>query len=881
MTTSARRNCPLDWIRAIVFFLIAVIPANVARPADDSVTVEAFAGSPFGVGLLRQSAVGEAPQPSDVTFDIESSDSRVFYPAFFRESSPGSSNPARLSARGVLFLFRGTEPVHVSFSDGRKTTRHGIAVLNDETGRRRLLNQWWQLYRANARGVGGMRVVENYTTAMLARRLGLQIPKQREPWTWNRDEMLGSLLGFEELRLAMQTDRLLNDGGREEPADQPLPEATLPPAIAVPDFEPVEFEPLASRVPEECFYVRFGGYENFRWFHETLNDWGGNLREIAATRSFDYDIAGRLQRQLVLSEGELTRLLGSAAIRDLAIIGTDTFVREGAAIGVLLRERQPGLLAAAINAQRVAARTQPGVMEQSVDMHGVPVSLLTSPGNVIRSYYVADGEYHFVTTSSMLARRFIEAGRGQRRLSDLKEFQYARTKHRADDKAILIYLSDPFIRQLVSPAYRVEMTRRMRAEADVELVSLARWAARGEGAAHASLDDLINGGFLPPKFGRRADDSIPLVTDGQVIDSLRGARRTFLPVADVLVAAVTPSEAEAYRRFAEAYQRLYRRMDPVSVRITREPLSENRERIVLDLSITPFTRQNLGALATWLPRPTKERIAAGKVVVALLEVGSPQSRLFGGLLDESPQFRIEHGQLVPDARLRDHPPVVLGEHGSGLGRQLLPARGERTDGGYIVDPNPDQPDRWFRATRQWDDWWATGFSLDTLRRVTPELRIEQAERPAQVRLTIGDLGSSRLGAFLRAGQYVLERQASEVNARLLNAFTQQLNVRDAGAIAAATEVLGAAPVCPLGGEYRRDPSGFEFSTHQPWHSSAWAVPANRFDSAGYFERLSVSRLHEPPADYESRLLRWFKGLEVELQFEGDTMFSRIAVDVAR
>jgi hypothetical protein len=134
---------------------------------------------------------------------------------------------------------------------------------------------------------------------------------------------------------------------------------------------------------------------------------------------------------------------------------------------------------------------------------------------------------------------------------------------------------------------------------------------------------------------------------------------------------------------------------------------------------------------------------------------------------------------------------------------------------------------------------------------------------------------------LRAAQYARERETSRGNARLLDSFTEQLGVPDNEARAAARSVLGADVVCPLGGEYRREPPDYQFSTHQPWYSTAWPAAKEPWRDEPFFERLSASRLNAPPADYRPRLLDWFKGLAIEVQFDNQTMLSRVELVVRR
>ena len=40
---------------------------------------------------------------------------------------------------------------------------------------------------------------------------------------------------------------------------------------------------MATRVPAECFYVRFGSFGNFLWFQDTLAKWRGDLGNLMLT----------------------------------------------------------------------------------------------------------------------------------------------------------------------------------------------------------------------------------------------------------------------------------------------------------------------------------------------------------------------------------------------------------------------------------------------------------------------------------------------------------------------------------------------------------------------------------------------------------------------
>ena len=148
------------------------------------------------------------------------------------------------------------------------------------------------------------------------------------------------------------------------PADQPLPTA--------PDVAPLEFpdvrrraptasrprepkiEPIARHVPAEFFYIRFGSFENFLWFQDTLETWGGDLQNLVAMRGLNDQKNQRIQNQLVLEQTQLSRMLGGTVISDVAMVGTDLLLQDGAAIGFLFEARNGLLLGSSLSGPRAA-----------------------------------------------------------------------------------------------------------------------------------------------------------------------------------------------------------------------------------------------------------------------------------------------------------------------------------------------------------------------------------------------------------------------------------------------------------------------------------------------------------------------------------------------
>ena len=135
-----------------------------------------------------------------------------------------------------------------------------------------------------------------------------------------------------------------------EPLDQPLPE------------QPPQFDVHGGRAagagrakPDGRADRDAGAGRMFlcadRQFHEffvaAASDWksgAGNARNLLSEQAVDYGLNQRLQQQLGLQESALGEVLGPTVISDVAMVGSDMFLREGAALGVLFEARSALLL---------------------------------------------------------------------------------------------------------------------------------------------------------------------------------------------------------------------------------------------------------------------------------------------------------------------------------------------------------------------------------------------------------------------------------------------------------------------------------------------------------------------------------------------------------
>ena len=375
----------------------------------------------------------------------------------------------------------------------------------------------------------------------------------------------------------------------------------------------VTVEEIARHVPQECFYVRFAQFPNYSWLRRLLEEYGGDLSRMVLLRGTDSQLNQRLENQLGLRESSLSRMLGPQVISDIAMIGRDTFLQEGAAIGVLFEARNE-LLQPELERQRTQRLTElqhEGATIESIEIEGRDVSFAYTPDNQFRSFYVIDGKYHLVTNCREIAKRFIQCGHGIDTLGDSDEFRYARSLIPVgEDNTVFAYLSRRFFEGLLSPQYQVEVTRRLQSVTDMELMELATRAAVGEGygGQPVTMERLVDLGFLGSRVDVRNDGSFAKVENGRVVDSLRGRRGTFLPIPDVEIGSVTASEEQRFRRTADFHRLRWRRMDPVLIGLRRSALDEDTERVEVDARMLPLNKEKYGMLTEVFGPPIARRI---------------------------------------------------------------------------------------------------------------------------------------------------------------------------------------------------------------------------------------------------------------------------------
>lgn len=892
---------------ATVFSCFCLAWIVSGSPARAEVSGEAYSAKPFGIARISFSGA-DVGSIDERLVRIEEKTGRVFYPV----KSTGVFGKLLLRVLGapdegaagnvsLLFLFKGEEPLEMTlFSPAKTEFKLTPRPINDRASERnsaRLYEQWWKDYQTNSVELISKGehppLAHVYLQSMLSRRLGLKFMdemgllgirlKERDATkTASTYESLELLMGLEEIRMRTLQDSMLGRSDFGQPLDTPVPAAVKWPAALLPPLDGnVPTEPIAEHVPPEYFYIRFGKFLNYLWLSDLMNDYGGDLGSMVTLRSYTAPLNKRTQDQLGLQQNELAKILGPNIISDVAMIGQDMYLVDGASIGILFETRATELLEDDIVKQRrraVERERDRGAKEEKVQIRGREVSFASSPDNHVRSFYLRDGNYHLVTTSRTMMEKFIEVSdsKGEKSLARSNEFKYARTiLPLVREDTIFVYFSKQFFEGLLSPQYQIELRRRMQSTTDLDLLRFARLVARGEGYPTDKLEPLMDAGFLPARFTSRPDGSGPVIQGDELLDSRRGSRGYFLPIADVVVDRVTAEEARKYNEQRELYERELKVMDPIMVGVKRFALETDAakadpkqiiERVTIDGHIAPLNEQKYGFIMSMLGPPTTQLVARdpndiinvqasvkgmnllGQIPPHLLFLGvqnlpppaDKKGGLFGGgtmqMLKETPGYL----GSTPKAGYLDMLPFGLAPRPDADGFSQLPFGVWRREGG---------------------DFSVLSFQPDLLAAVTPNLRMTEAEIPAQVRIHVGDLHDAKVAPLVNRLYYDRAVTASSGNVRYLHMLNQQFHVPLRDCYNVAQDILNAELRCVLGGEYElKQEDGEDLY----WRSTGWREKDEAI-----------------PEDYVAPLITWFRGLDGHLTKQNGQLLVHFEVDLAR
>ena len=527
------------------------------------------------------------------------------------------------------------------------------------------------------------------------------------------------------------------------------------------------------------------------------------------------------------------------------MIGSDFFFREGPAIGMLFEARNGIGLNSDITRQRDATlKREAGCTVVEVEIAGHKVSFLSTPDNRVRSFYAIDGDFFLVTNSRRLVERFFEAGARKRRLGRHRRVSLCSIADADHPRFDGVRLS---IGQVFPEPFQPTLSGRNGSPSAVGRrnrhgIGGASFAQEGRG--ECQIDRSADQIAVSTRWIRPAADGsrFELNDSGELVDSLRGGRGSFIPVLDVPLTQITATELPNYQRLPPGCNRNGAksiRSWPASGRAEppkgtwRRTHGDGRATDAADREQLRDDRPGFGPINKQRMAPVPGDMVAGDAILsgnllASKGLAQPQGsyRLFGALRDAAPEGL---GSMMPPQNsttsaaptigrgtLLQAGSALLSGAGGGPGLSLFSFLPPFYFGAYptpalfgwlgvdIVPPDASGFSRTISGLweRKNGKFTVAAPQRETLEAVTPQLRLIDAARPAQGWLRCGDISHSKLVGFINGIFYRLSKNAAVGNVRFLQELTTQLHVPPDEALKTAELLTDAKLICPLGGTYQ-------------------------------------------------------------------------------
>lgn len=351
-------------------------------------------------------------------------------------------------------------------------------------------------------------------------------------------------------------------------------------------------EPLAKLVPHDNYYVHFKNIAKFIEAGELIDQWGTTLSRAWEVTSRDYQLKERLERQLCLKSGGLARTFGPAVVRSLAITGSDPYIREGSDVTVIFHVKNRGLFLGAVQPHLEEAKKKYGDKLQATtsERHQVKIESYVAPLREVSLHRAFFDDFILYGNSLAGVQRVIDTARGKLKpLADSLDFQYMRTVFRLEDPLEdgFVFLSDPFIRNLVGPALRIKERRRLEGLASLSMINHAAMLAAWEtGRLPAHHNEVMASAGLQAEEVFSPEGAAPF-WDGEKKAALSDVYNTIhfaTPLIELPIDKVTPTEQAEYENFRREYLGLWRQFfDPIGMRLSVKNREVRWETYILPL----------------------------------------------------------------------------------------------------------------------------------------------------------------------------------------------------------------------------------------------------------------------------------------------------------
>ena len=363
-----------------------------------------------------------------------------------------------------------------------------------------------------------------------------------------------------------------------------------------------EVSALARAVPEDFYFVEFHSLSKLLEAADNSDLWGTHLFNQAYREARTHNVGEQLKQQLALETTPLLRPFYDLVVDEVAITGSDLFLREGSDVTLLFQVKQPEVFKARLDSFLAnAEKARPDAKRTAGRYLDVDYVHLATPEREINVFAADPAPGLHVRSNSLAAfQRVLGAIRGKtangqtvRRLGESAEMAYIRTlmPRGAKEEDGFVYLSDPFIRHLVGPQLKLTERRRILCYNHLRMIGHAALLYRTEyGKPPDSIETLAKTNCAPGIFGTGklvcpSGGKYSLSADGTMgLCSHHGSAHFLTPNCEIPVTQANGEEADEYKVFLEAYNQYWRTFfDPIALRLQITPQRYQLETIVLPL----------------------------------------------------------------------------------------------------------------------------------------------------------------------------------------------------------------------------------------------------------------------------------------------------------
>lgn len=226
-----------------------------------------------------------------------------------------------------------------------------------------------------------------------------------------------------------------------------------------------DLPPLSQYIPQNFYFISTPSLTKTLEIIDFINQKSSVLLKKYSRSSIDFHFKDKLLSQLALKENKLARNFYNTVIEEMAIAGSDPFVLNGSDITLLFKLKNKFLFKSTLESYRKSFIESHHAVPKTIVWQNREIKSLTTSDRKVSSYYIELTPDIIVLSNSLEAVKKILACAEKKSssLAELSDFQYMQSVWKSRDKKgdLTVYLSDAFVRYMVSPELRIRESRRM------------------------------------------------------------------------------------------------------------------------------------------------------------------------------------------------------------------------------------------------------------------------------------------------------------------------------------------------------------------------------------------------------------------------------------